>query len=195
MNDEIRFIIQYLSFVIQKNCIMKKQIYKKLKLLLFYILFQFVFFQVFTQPSLPNRSVNVTATQAIYFGAFCLETAGSSGGTVQLDWQGNRSSTGQIVLLNSDMYYPAIFEIQLCQGRNVIITYSPTTILNGSNGGSLTLNIGPTEKGGNGASFEVNNDCNFVTRLRVGGTLIVGNNSANPGGNYTGSFSITFNQQ
>ncbi|NVN93907.1 MAG: DUF4402 domain-containing protein [Bacteroidetes bacterium] len=175
---------------------MKKDIYRKGYLALFFnITLLFFSLQGFSQPSLPNRSVNVTATQAIYFGAFCLETAGSSGGTVQLDWQGTRSSTGQVVLLNSDPYYPAIFEIQLCQGRNVIITYPPTTILTGSNGGSLTLNIGPTEKGGNGASFEVNNDCNFVTRLRVGGTLVIGNNSSNPGGNYTGSFSITFNQQ
>ena len=114
---------------------------------------------------------------------------------VQIDWQGNRSATGEVVLLNSDSYYPAIFEIQLCQGRNVIITYAPTATLTGSNGGSLILNIGPTEKGGSGASFQVSTDCNFVTRLRVGGTLVVGNNSANPGGNYTGNFSITFNQQ
>ncbi|MFZ4400309.1 MAG: DUF4402 domain-containing protein [Bacteroidales bacterium] len=167
----------------------------KKNILLFYIIIQLITIKVIAQPALPNRSVTVVATQAINFGAFCLQTVASSGGTVQLDWQGNRSSTGQVVLLNSDSYYPAIFEIQLCQGRTVIITYPPTTTLTGSNGGFLTLNIGPTEKGGNGASFEVNNDCNFVTRLRVGGTLTVGNNSANPGGIYTGSFSITFNQQ
>ncbi len=164
-----------------------------------YITYSILFFliasQLEAQPTLPVRSVTVTATQAINFGAFCLENTGSSGGTVQIDWQGNRSSTGQIVLLNTDTYQPAIFEIQLCQGRNVIITYPATTPLIGSNGGSVTLNIGPTEKGGSGSSFQVNSDCNFVTRLRVGGTLTVGSNSANPGGNYIGSFSITFNQQ
>ncbi len=149
----------------------------------------------FSQPNLPVRSVTVTATQAINFGAFCLTSTGSSGGTVTVDWQGNRSSTGGIVLLSTETYLPAIFEIQLCQGRNVVITYSATTTLTGSNGGSLTLNIGPTEKGGNGSSFAVSNDCNFITPLRVGGTLDVGSNLANPGGTYTGSFSITFNQQ
>ncbi|HKK42735.1 MAG TPA: DUF4402 domain-containing protein, partial [Bacteroidales bacterium] len=88
-----------------------------------------------------------------------------------------------------------IFEISLCQGRSVIITYPPSVTLSGSNGGSMTLNIGPTEKGISGSVFQVNFDCNFITPLRVGGTLIVGNNSANPGGTYTGSFSITFNQE
>jgi len=170
-----------------------------MKIFIQYIIYSTVLFliasQLEAQPSLPGRSITVTATQAINFGAFCLENTGSGGGTVQIDWQGNRSATGQIVLLNTDTYQPAIFEIQLCQGRNVIITYPATTLLTGSNGGSVTLNIGPTEKGGNGASFQVNTDCNFVTRLRVGGTLTIGNNSSNPGGNYIGSFSITFNQQ
>ncbi len=176
---------------------MAKQIHNiKYLALLFFMTIQLLSLQkAYTQPQLPQRSITVTATQAINFGAFCLENAGSSGGTVSVDWQGNRSSTGQIILLNSLTWQPAIFEIQLCQGRNVIITYPATTTLTGSNGGSLTLSIGPTEKGDNGTSFAVNTDCNFTTPLRVGGTLTVGNNSANPGGYYTGSFSITFNQQ
>lgn len=176
---------------------MRKQIHniKYLTFFFFVAIQLFLLQKAYTQPQLPQRSVTVVATQAINFGAFCLENAGSSGGTVSVNWNGSRSSTGQIILLNTDTWQPAIFEIQLCQGRNVIISYPATTTLTGSNGGSLTLNIGPTEKGGNGTSFAVNTDCNFTTPLRVGGTLTVGNNSANPGGNYTGSFSITFNQQ
>ena len=190
-------LFYYSLFIIQKTNRMIKHSYAVKHLVLFFFIAIQIFSlqKTFSQPQLPQRSITVVATQAINFGAFCLQTVGSSGGNVQIDWQGNRSATGQVVLLNSDSYYPAIFEIQLCQGRNVIITYAPTAILTGSNGGSLTLNIGPTEKGGSGSSFQVNTDCNFVTRLRVGGTLVVGNNSANPGGNYTGNFSITFNQQ
>jgi hypothetical protein len=75
------------------------------------------------------------------------------------------------------------------------MTYPASTILAGNNGGYLTLNIGPTEKGPSGTILEGFTDCNFVTQIRVGGTLVVGNNSANPGGTYTGSFSIIFNQQ
>ncbi len=162
----------------------------------FFIAIQLLLLQkVFSQPNLPARSVTVIATQALHFGAFCLTNTGSSGGTVTVDWQGVRSSTGDIILLSTETYQPAIFEIQLCQGRNVTITYSPFIILTGSNGGSLTLLIGPTEKGVSGSSFAVSDDCNFITPLRVGGTLSVLSNLANPGGTYTGNFSITFNQQ
>jgi hypothetical protein len=151
---------------------------------------------LFSQPGLPSRTVTVKSTQALNFGSFCLVDNGSSGGTVTVDWQGNRTSTGQVVLLNSGPEpQAAIFEINLCQGRLVVISYPSTTILTGNNGGSVVLNIGPTEKGVSGSAFEVNTDCNFITRLRVGGTLIIKSNSANPGGEYSGNFSISFEQQ
>ncbi|MCX6232787.1 MAG: DUF4402 domain-containing protein [Bacteroidetes bacterium] len=177
---------------------MSKQFYYNIKFLtfLFIVIIQLLSLQTLrSQPGLPTRSIAIIPTQSISFGAFCLINSGSSGGTVQVDWQGNRLSTGQIFLLNTYPWHPAIFEIHLCQGRNVVITYSSSTTLTGSNGGSITLNIGPTEKGGNGSSFAVNNDCNFITILRVGGTLIIANNASNPAGYYTGNFSITFNQQ
>ena len=142
------------------------------------------------QPDLPQRSITITPTQSINFGTFCVT---GSGGTITVDWQGNRSSTGGIIILASSTAQPAIFEIKLCQGRNVIITFDATTSLTGSNGGSLTLDIGPTEKGINGASFPTISDCNFITPLRVGGTLHVPG-TAVPG-IYTGVFDITFNQE
>lgn len=145
----------------------------------------------FAQPDLPPRSLTVTATQAIHFGTLCV---GATGGTTTIGWDGSRSSTGDVVLLAmAPTAQPAIFEITLCQGRNVIITFSPTTILTNGTGGSLTLNIGPTEQGGNNASFTTNNDCNFVTPLRVGGTLVLPGSA--PSGTYSGSFNITFNQE
>ena len=151
---------------------------------------------IFSQPQPPPRSITVTPTQSLQFGTFTLMNPNSGGGTVIVDWQGSRSAMGDVVLLPSNPPpSPAIFEVKLCQGRNVIITYSPTAILSGSNGGSVTLNVGPTEKGVSGSSFTINNDCNFITQIRVGGTLTVGSITANPGGYYSGSFSITFNQQ
>jgi len=144
------------------------------------------------QPILPQRTLTVTATQALHFGTFCV--MGWPGGSVSVGYDGNRTSTGNIVLLSmSPTAQPAIFEIKLCEGRNVIVTFSPTTTLNGSNGGSLTLDIGPTEKGTNGASFSTNGDCDFVTPLRVGGTLHMPGSTIP--GTYTGSFDITFNQE
>jgi len=146
----------------------------------------------FAQPVLPQRSLSVTATQGIHFGTFCL--TGSSGGTVTVGYEGSRSSTGDVLLLTkAPTAHPAIFEIKLCEGRNVTINFDVSTTLNGSNSGTLTLNLGPTEKGINGVGFPTNSDCNFFTQLRMGGTLNV------PGGaivgTYTGSFAITFNQE
>ena len=144
-----------------------------------------------SQPPLPQRTLTVTPTQAIHFGTICV---GGSGGTVTVGYDGSRSSTGGITLLSiSPVAQPAIFEIKLCQGRSVIITFDPSTTLYGSNGGSLTLVIGPTEKGANGSFFTTNNDCNFITPLRVGGTLTIPGNALP--GTYTGSFEITFNQE
>jgi hypothetical protein len=146
----------------------------------------------YSQPTLPQRTLTVTATQAFHFGTLCV--TGPAGGTVTVGYDGSRTSTGSIALLSMEpTAQPAIFEVKLCQGRNVIITFSPTTILTGSNGGSLMLDIGPTEKGINGALFPTNSDCNFITPLRVGGTLHV-SGTAIPG-TYTGSFSVTFNQE
>ena len=145
----------------------------------------------FAQPALPQRTITVTPTQAIHFGTFCVS---GSGGTVTVGWDGNRTSSGNVVLLAmSPTAQPAIFEIKLCQGRNVIITFDATTTLSCGVGESLTLEIGPTEKGGNNASFTANSDCNFITPLRVGGTLHVPGNAIP--GTYTGSFNITFNQE
>jgi hypothetical protein len=146
----------------------------------------------YAQPGLPQKTITVTPTQGIHFGTFCLK--GSLGGTITVGYDGLRSSTGDIALLTmSPVAKAAIFEIKLCQGRNVSITFNATTTLTGSNGGSLTLDIGPTEKGGNNASFPTNFDCNFITPLRVGGTLHVPGTALT--GSYSGSFDITFNHE
>jgi hypothetical protein len=143
-------------------------------------------------PSPPQRTLTVTATQPLHFGTLCI--TGGAGGTVTIGWDGSRSLTGDILLLAmAPVAQPAIFEVKLCQGRDVTITFDATATLTGSNGGSLTLDIGPTEKGLSGDHFPTNSDCNFITLLRVGGTLHVPGNVIP--GTYTGSFNITFNQQ
>lgn len=146
----------------------------------------------YSQPDLPQRTITVTATQAIHFGTFCV--TGGAGGTVTVGYDGFRTSSGDILLLPiAPAAQPAIFEIKLCQGRNVTITFAASTTLTGSNGGSLTLDIGPTEKGISGSSFETNSDCSFITPLRVGGTLNVPGTALS--GTYSGNFEIIFNQE
>jgi hypothetical protein len=159
------------------------------KLLLITIVFCICINVSYCQPQLPQRTLTITAAQAIHFGTFCI--TGGSGGTVTVGYDGNRTSTGDILLLSIlPTSQPAIFEVKLCQGRNVVITFSPTATLTG---GSLLLHLGPTEYGTNGIRFNTRSDCNFITPLRVGGTLDVPGNS--PPGMYIGSFDITFNQE
>ena len=146
----------------------------------------------YAQPALPPRSLTVTATQSIHFGTFCL--TGNAGGSVTVGWDGIRTSTGGVTLLAmAPNAQPAIFEVKLCQGRNVIITFSSTTTLTCSNGGAILLEIGPTDQGSNNATFTVGSDCNFITPLRVGGTLHIP--PTTPAGTYSGGFNITFNQE
>jgi len=146
----------------------------------------------FAQPELPHRSLAVRAIQSIYFGSFCV--TGTSGGTVTVGYDGSRTSLGDIILLSvSPLAQPAIFEIRLCHNQNISINYeTPVVNLTGI-GGSISLNIGPTDKGGNGARFTASTDCNTFTKLRVGGTLTV-TGAALPG-NYSGNFAINFIQE
>lgn len=160
-------------------------------------LFKILFFAIilcsslnntYSQPVLPQRTISVLPTQPIDFGTFYVTSAG----TITVDWQGNISTTGGVVVVSSVNAKPAIFDVKLCQGRNVTITYSPTsTLTNGAP--TLTLNVGDSEKGPSGSTFPVENNCNFITTLRVGGTLTVAGGS--PPGTYNGSFSIDFTQE
>src|ERR1035437_8672542 len=81
------------------------------------------------QPILPPRTITVNATQSLYFGTICVH---GLGGTVILGYDGSRSSTGNVTLLpTAPTATPAIFEIKLCQGRSVIISFDAFTMLAG----------------------------------------------------------------
>jgi hypothetical protein len=143
----------------------------------------------FTQSSLAKQTITVSVTQVIHFGTFCL--TGRAGGTVTLGYDCSRTSTGNIILLSSaPLAQPAVFEIDYKKKRNVNITFNPTCILTGSNGGTLTFNLGPTDQGINGSSFTMKDD---IMSIYLGGTLhVLG--TALPG-TYTGSYDITFNTE
>lgn len=146
---------------------------------------------ILAQPVLPQREITIYASQSIDFGLFY--DRDGSGGTISVDSQGSRTFTGGINTLPSYPGRPALFEVKLCQGRNVTITYPPTTILSGTNADQIIMEIGPTEKGGNGAVFATEYNCNFITILRVGATLTIPPNTKT--GVFTGSFEISFDQQ
>ncbi|PQJ76273.1 DUF4402 domain-containing protein [Polaribacter glomeratus] len=152
------------------------------------ILFLFATF-LQAQPDLPERGITLVPTQAINFGVFCI----SGSGTIEVDFQGNVNVTGGVVSINTTTVTPAIFEIKLCQGRTITMNYDYSVFLNGSNGGQLELIIGGTERGISGDIFASENNCNFITPLRVGGKLIVPANAVP--GMYTGVFPMSFTQE
>lgn len=146
-------------------------------------------------PGLPQRTATVMATQAMHFGDITI-VSGSSGGTVTIDQNGMRSATGNVILLNLGNFpRQAIFEFKLCPGRLVSINFPPFINLTGQNGGTIRLDLGPTNYGPSGSTFISNKGCDDIHLIHVGGTIEVNNISANPGGLYTGSFNITFIQE
>jgi len=140
----------------------------------------------------PPRPIIVTANpaQGLIFGAFF---QGASGGTVIVQADGSRSSTGSIVLANLGyVFSPAVYEIDANVGTLISIMNGPDVTLSGSNGGTISLHIGAASTG---ASFTTTAVSPATTAVRIGGTLTIGTALANPSGAYSGSYMVTFIQQ
>ena len=148
-------------------------------------------FCVTAQPPPPRPiSIYVNPAQGLIFGAFF---QGISGGTVILFPDGSRTVTGSLVQANLGYpFSPAIFEVDANVGTMVSIMNGPDVTLSGSNGGTISLHIGAASTG---SSFITSVASPSRTQVRIGGTLTVGNKLANPSGDYSGTFSVTFIQQ
>jgi len=176
---------------------MQKQIAHKRQWLmktLFVILISFTSVFCFGQPtdSLPGDpgGISVYPVQNMSFGAFSI---GSTGGTVNISPTGTRSATGDVVLLNlGTMFFQSIFDIDAPQGSIISILNGANATLTGSNGGTMSMQIGNSDPN---SPFIVTVLQPTRTQVSIGGTLTVGSPSANPRGNYTGTFYITFNQE
>lgn len=141
---------------------------------------------------LPPRPITVTVnmSQNLAFGAFYHF---NTGGSVIINSDGSRSSTGDVVLLNLGFSYSTgLYDIVGNPGTLVSILNGPDAILTGSSGGSMTLQIGNTDPSN---PFVITTLPPASTQLRIGGTLIVGNPLSNPPGNYSGTFDVTFVQE
>lgn len=138
----------------------------------------------------PPRPVSVYTMQNLSFGAFY---QGINGGTVTVDYDGMRIATGDVILAGLGYaFYSAIFEIESEPGYLITIMNGPGATLTGSNGGSMILQIGEASTGN---PFIATNGSPARTEVKIGGTLVVGPPGANPPGNYSGSFYITFIQE
>lgn len=134
--------------------------------------------------------ISVYTIQNLSFGAF---SRGNNGGTIALSNTGARTATGDLILLSLGIqYFYAIFDVESPPNNIISILNGPPAILNGSNGGTITLNIG--------ASNPTSPFINYATppnrtQVNVGGTLVVGSLASAPPGSYNGVFYLTFNQE
>lgn len=136
----------------------------------------------------PPRPISVNTVQNLNFGSF---SQGFAGGTVIISTVGSRSKTGDIILIGIG-YTQAIIELDANPGTVINITNGADATLNGSNGGSMTLHIG----GSNPASpFVTTAVPPAKTQVSIGATLTVSAPASNPPGNFSGSFSVIFNQE
>ena len=139
----------------------------------------------------PPRPITVTVnlSQNLSFGAFY---QGNAGGSVIISPSGFRSSTGDVVLLSMGYTFNSgLYDVVANRGTRItILNGSNTTLFNG--GSSMTLIIGASDPA---SPFIITTTPPSSTQVRIGGTLIVGNPLANPPGNYSGSFSVTFVQE
>jgi hypothetical protein len=140
---------------------------------------------------MPPRPITVTVitSQNLSFGNFA---QGALGGTVSVSSSGTRSWTGNIVLLIGGSVSPALFDVVANPGTLITIVNGSDVSLNGSNGGTLMLHIGTSSTG---SPFITTVARPSPTHVYIGGTLTVGNPGANPPGDYSGIFQVTFVQQ
>jgi hypothetical protein len=139
----------------------------------------------------PPRPIQVTVSaQTLSFGAFY---HGATGGTVTISSTGVRSATGDVILLG--LGYPfstTLYEIVGNPGTLVSILNGPSVILTGSNGGSITLDIGISDPP---SPFVLNAAYPAPNYMNIGGTITISNSAANPPGSYSGTYDITFIQE
>lgn len=142
-------------------------------------------------PFPPPSHLQVYATQELAFGAFF---TGSSAGTVTISPQGSRSVTGTVTGLALDNGSAAVFDLRLIPGRMVHIVLPVSAQLTRIGGGeTMTITNFTTDKPGNQLVTAASHP--FINPVQVGATLNVQHSAANPPGEYTGSFEITFIQE
>lgn len=133
----------------------------------------------------PPKPIVITLSTNLEFGTFF---HGPIGGEVIIGSDGSRTATGDVVLVGFACN-PLAFFIDSNPGTIISMLPVPPVTLTGSSGGSLTMNLGSSDP-----------VLPFVTTatttsLIIGGTLTVSNSLANPPGNYSGVFFVTFNQE
>lgn len=128
----------------------------------------------------------VNTIENLSFGAF---TTSGAGGTITISNNGSRSVTGSVKELGFNKSFAnAVFEVIAVINSPINIVVQDVT-LQGSNGGTMSLKIGASNKTDH---FITDVEPPISTLITIGGTLTVGSLSANPAGSYSGEFQVTF---
>jgi hypothetical protein len=152
------------------------------------MLFAFVFDVSVQAQQKPPKPITVTVAKMynLDFGSFC---AGNGIGTnVIVDAYGNRTKTGNIILLGS-FSSAALFIITAIPGTFISILDLGDTILTGPGGATLTLRMGDSYPP---SPFIATGD---YTPVSIGGRLMVPSAQATPGGVYNGDLNVIFIQE
>ena len=143
--------------------------------------------QVSTGTSGTDAALKVTVIQELQLGAF---TQGNAGGSISVSTEGTRSVSGTVIALNfGSNYFPLVLEIEGPKAAIVSMLAGETSILTGSNGGTMRLKIKETNPR---VPFVINEDAPAKSIIKIGAELIVGNSLESPPGNYSGSLHISF---
>ncbi len=140
-------------------------------------------------PPIPVQ-VEVNTSQFLNFGAF---TVGTGVGTVTVNSDGIRTNNGDTFLLNMGATpSAALFDLTANPGTIIQIQPQSSINLTGTNGGNITLNI---DSFSTGQTFITTASPPLPNAVYVGGTLSLEGSSANPPGQYNGTFTLTFIHQ
>jgi hypothetical protein len=170
--------------------IMIKKLIQNYQGMLLIILFLMLSVASIAQEPPPRPVVVTTVPPGLGFGAF---TQGAAGGTVTINSGGSRSSTGDVILLGLGIpFSTAAYQLVGNQGTVISILNGPDVSLTGSGGGSMILHLGVTNPL---SPFVITTIPPAYMILNIGGSLTVGSPAANPPGNYSGTFNITFIQE
>lgn len=142
--------------------------------------------QTFIRQDTLAEAFKVNVVQPLRFGFFA---QGKSGGTLSIEADGSRSSSGTVIPLNFGLTYSQlVLEIEAPAGTIVSIL-GGTTKLIGSNGGSMLVTLGASSPV---MPFSIQQGSPAKTYLNVGAVLTVGDSLASPEGNYSGNIYISF---
>ncbi len=143
-------------------------------------------------PPQPPRPIAVYTDplQGLVFGTLF---RGTTGGTATIHPDGSRTVSGEVYEGWPGLpVSPALFELEATKGTLIHIQNGPPVILNGSNGGSITLSIGTTNPE---TPFITQADFPDRNTIAIGGTLSIGPPLESISGNYFGYFVVTFIQE